>query len=130
MQSSGPGRLDGPIAPPENLDDARLSRRPLSAAPSRRLRRRRPLPGPYGPPDMPVVRVPFDAVRRIEGESEYKSPCDEPARERPPRAGTDVAYARSGDAFAGTWVSAAAGGVGLEAGGKKSLVPWEDLVVL
>ena len=82
------------------------------------------------PDDLAAVRIPFDAIRRIEAESAHKKPCSEPARERPPRPGTDVAYAVSGDAIAGTWVEASATGVVLESERRKTTVPWADLVVL
>jgi hypothetical protein len=54
------------------------------------------------PPDLPAVRLRFDLVRRIETERPGRTLCDEPARFSPPRAGTVVAYATSGDAFPGT----------------------------
>ena len=82
------------------------------------------------PSDLPVVRVPFGVVLRVEAESAFKAPCDEPAKGRPPRPSTDVAYARSGDAFGGTWTAAGAEGVTIEAGAKKSVISWDDLVVL
>ncbi len=82
------------------------------------------------PPDMPALRLRFDDVRRIETERPGRGACDEPARHRPPRAKTDVAYATSGDAFAGTLDHATLSGVTLDRDGDKRTVPWVELVVL
>jgi hypothetical protein len=81
-------------------------------------------------PDLPRVRIPFDAILRVEAESARKGVCDDPARRLPRRRGTDLAYVKSGDAFPGTWVSASDEGVVLEAGGKRTTVAWADLVLL
>jgi hypothetical protein len=82
------------------------------------------------PPDLPAMSLSFDSVRRIEAERAHKGPCDEPARERPPRKGTDVAYAKSGDVFPGTILSANSEGLVLEASkGRTTRVSWADLVV-
>lgn len=82
------------------------------------------------PPDLAAVRLPFDAIRRVETEAPDRGACDEPARERPARAGTDVAYARSGDAYAGTVADANAKGLVLEGAASKQSLAWADLVVL
>jgi hypothetical protein len=82
------------------------------------------------PPDLPAMRLSLDAVRRIEAETAHRGPCSEPARERPPREGTDVAYATSGDVFPGTLVSAGADGLVVEASKDRTArVAWADLVV-
>lgn len=82
------------------------------------------------PPDMPALRLKFDDVRRIETERPDRGACDEPARHRPPREKTDVAYAVSGDAFPGTLDHATLAGVTLDRDGDKRTVPWAELVVL
>ena len=88
------------------------------------------------PDDLAAVRVPFDSVRRVEAESAHaspssgKGPCDVPTQGKPARPGTDVAWAKSGDAVAGTWVEAGPAGVVLEADRRKTTVAWADLVVL
>jgi hypothetical protein len=83
------------------------------------------------PPDFPAVRLPFDSIRRIENESEFASPCSEPATGKPARKGSDVAYVRSGDAVPGTLASVSPEGVVIDqAGGRKANVSWADLVVL
>src|SRR5262245_53716830 len=80
--------------------------------------------------DVPRVRVPFDAVLRIEAESARKGGCDDPAQTALPPPGTDVAYSKNGDAYTGTWVAASPAGIVLESGGKRTTVAWSDLVVL
>jgi hypothetical protein len=81
-------------------------------------------------PDLPAVSLSFDVVRRIEAEAAHRGPCSEPARERPPRPGTDVAYLKSGDVFPGTVLSADSEGIVVEASrGRTTRVAWRDLVV-
>ena len=82
------------------------------------------------PDDLPPVRVPFDSIRRVEAEAAHKGPCDVPTQGHPARAGSDVAWTKSDDAVAGTWVEAGPAGVVLEAEKRKTTVPWADLVVL
>ena len=82
------------------------------------------------PPDLGSLRIPFDAIRRVEAEPPNRGPCDEPGSERPARKGTDLVYSRSGDAFAGLLVEATMKGVVLEGNGTKQSLSWADLVVL
>ncbi len=82
------------------------------------------------PPDLAAMRLPFDAIRRVETESPDRRLCDEPDRLRPARAGTDVAYARSGDAYAGTVADATTKGLVIESSASKQTLAWADLVVL
>ena len=82
------------------------------------------------PLDLAAIRLPFEAIRRVEGEAPDRRPCDEPDRDRPARAGTDVAYARSGDAFAGTVAEATEKGIVLEGATSKQTLAWADLLVL
>lgn len=82
------------------------------------------------PLDLGSLRLAFDAIRRIEAEPASRGPCDEPGRARPARKGTDLAYVRSGDAFAGTLADATAAGIVLEGTGTKQSIAWADLVVL
>src|SRR5687767_479907 len=76
------------------------------------------------------VKVPFDWMRRIEAAGASRGPCDEPDRWYPRRENADVAYARSGDAFAGTLSGASRDGVSIESGGDRRTVRWDDLTVL
>lgn len=82
------------------------------------------------PPDLASMKLPFDVIRCVESEAPDRRPCDEPARQFPARKGTDVAYAKSGDAFAGTVAEATLKGVVLESGAQKRSLAWADLVVL
>lgn len=82
------------------------------------------------PSDLPPLKLAFDLVRRIETERPGRGACEEPARGRPPRPKTDIAYAASGDAFPGTLDHATLDGVVLDRDGDKRSVPWADLVVL
>ncbi len=83
------------------------------------------------PPDFPALHLPFEAVRRIEAETAHRSVCDEPSKGRPPRAGTDIAYSRSGDAFPGTVAAAGGDGIAMEAQkDRRTTVSWSDLVVV
>ena len=84
-------------------------------------------------PGMADLKLPFDAILRVEAEPPGRDPCAEPTREHPPRKGTDLAYTRSGDAFPGTLLLADASGFTLEGEKDKTekhLVRWADLVVL
>jgi hypothetical protein len=83
------------------------------------------------PPDFGSLRLPFDAIARVEAESAFDGPCDEPGRARPPRPGRDVVYARSGDSFDGTLHSVSEAGVVVETGkDRRTTVSWKDLVIL
>ena len=82
------------------------------------------------PPGLATVRLPFDVIRRVEAEAPTRGPCDEPGRDRPPRQGADVAWTRTGDAYAGTVARAGADGVVVESDGDERVVPWADLLVL
>jgi hypothetical protein len=82
------------------------------------------------PVDFAALRLPFDAIRCIEADPASRGPCDEPGRLRPARKGTDIAYARSGDAFAGTLAEATMSGVVLEGNGAKQTLRWAELIVL
>ncbi len=82
------------------------------------------------PPDFASLRIPFDAIRRVEAEPPNRDPCDDPGRDRQARKGTDLIYARSGDAFAGTLVEASLKGVVLEGNGTKQSLSWADVFVL
>ena len=80
-----------------------------------------------------TLKIPFDAILRVEAESSARGPCDDPTRERPPRKGADLAYAKSGDAFPGTLLAADATGLTLESGHDKAdkhALKWADLVLL
>jgi hypothetical protein len=81
--------------------------------------------------DFGEARIPFDSVLRIQTDSGTAdaSGCEDPVL--PARPGTDVAHARSGDAFPGTLVSVGTSGVVLETGrDRRHTVAWADLVVL
>lgn len=82
------------------------------------------------PPDLAALRLPFEAIRRVEAEDPGRGPCDRPAHGRDPRPGTDVAYVRSGDAFAGTVAEASEKGLVIEGAGSKRALAWADLLVL
>ncbi len=82
------------------------------------------------PPGLEPVRLVFDVLRRLEADGPGRDPCAEPGREHPPREGSDVAYTRAGDAFAGTLEGATAEGVVIDGDGTKRTVRWADLEVL
>lgn len=82
------------------------------------------------PPDLAAIRLPLDTIRRIEAEAPDRARCDEPSRAHPPRSGSDVAWLRSGDSFAGTVAEAGEKTVALEGPAGKRTIPWTDLVVL
>jgi hypothetical protein len=84
------------------------------------------------PTDYPAVAVPFDAVLRLEARpATAAGPCASPSQRRPPRPGQDVVHARSGDAFAGTLLTATDDGVVIESGrDRRQTVPWAEVLVL
>jgi hypothetical protein len=84
----------------------------------------------FEPAGLPAVKIAFDGMRRVESDQADPKLGGEPGRVLAPRAGMDVAYARSGDAFPGTLVGADKNGVTIDQRGDKRTVKWADLVVL
>lgn len=80
------------------------------------------------PPDMPALHLSFEAIRRIETESAYSGPCDEPARRHPPRPGSDLLWSRTEDTYPGTVVSAGTDGVTIQTDkDRRTTIAWNDL---
>jgi hypothetical protein len=77
------------------------------------------------------LTVPFEAIRSVEAMPAGGDPCLDEAAKHPPAEGSDRVHLRSGDAYSGVVVEAAAEGIRIETErGAERLVPWNALSVV